>query len=97
MEALTREFCENQLMNDVVPSTAIDPRFDPVDGPVVATFVRYAIPSVLGMLAVTSAGIIDGIFLDTGSSVGVAALAAILWRRALLAASAAKVRTGGLI
>ncbi|EAQ98633.1 MATE family efflux transporter [Congregibacter litoralis] len=53
----------------------IDPRYDPVTGSVVATFFRYAVPSVLGMLAVTSAGIIDGIFI--GNFVGAKALAAV--------------------
>jgi Na+-driven multidrug efflux pump len=50
-------------------------RYDPVKGDVLTVFVHYAIPSVIGMLAVTSAGIIDGIFV--GHFVGAAALAAI--------------------
>lgn len=69
--------------------TKIDPRFDPVDGPVVATFVRYAVPSVLGMLAVTSAGIIDGIFI--GNFVGASALAAVNLAQPAWAAFAAIV------
>lgn len=62
-------------MNELDKSTTIDTRYDPVTGPVVATFVRYAIPSVLGMLAVTSASIIDGFFI--GNFVGPTALAAV--------------------
>jgi Na+-driven multidrug efflux pump len=50
-------------------------RFDPITGKVVPVFFHYAIPSVIGMLAVTSAGIIDGIFI--GNFVGSAALAAV--------------------
>jgi len=50
-------------------------RYDPIDGNVVPVFFHYAIPSVVGMLAATSAGIIDGIFI--GNFVGAAALAAV--------------------
>jgi len=50
-------------------------RFDPVTGKIVPVFLHYAVPSVIGMLAVTSAGIIDGIFI--GNFVGSTALAAV--------------------
>lgn len=50
-------------------------RFDPITGKVVPVFFHYAIPSVIGMLAATSAGIIDGIFI--GNFAGAAALAAV--------------------
>jgi len=50
-------------------------RFDPVTGDIVPVFFRYAIPSVIGMIAVTSAGVIDGIFI--GNFIGATALAAI--------------------
>jgi len=50
-------------------------RFDPITGDVVPVFFHYAIPSVIGMLAATSAGIIDGIFI--GNFAGSAALAAV--------------------
>ncbi|EED30700.1 multi antimicrobial extrusion protein MatE [gamma proteobacterium NOR5-3] len=76
-------------MSEVDSNTDIDPRFDPVDGPVVATFIRYAVPSVLGMLAVTSAGIIDGIFI--GNFVGASALAAVNLAQPAWAAFAAIV------
>lgn len=76
-------------MSDVDATAEIDPRFDPVEGPVVATFIRYAVPSVLGMLAVTSAGIIDGIFI--GNFVGATALAAVNLAQPAWAAFAAIV------
>ena len=50
-------------------------RYDPITGKVVPVFFHYAIPSVVGMLAATSAGIIDGIFI--GNYVGASALAAV--------------------
>lgn len=50
-------------------------RHDPVTGPVAPVFFHYAIPSALGMLAVTSAGVIDGVFI--GNFVGAEALAAV--------------------
>ena len=50
-------------------------RFDPITGKVISVFFHYAIPSVIGMLAVTSAGVIDGIFV--GNFIGATALAAI--------------------
>jgi len=50
-------------------------RFDPVTGKVVPVFFHYVIPSVLGIMAATSAGIIDGIFI--GHFVGASALAAV--------------------
>jgi putative MATE family efflux protein len=50
-------------------------RFDPITGKVMPVFFHYAIPSVVGMLAATSAGIIDGIFI--GNYVGAPALAAV--------------------
>jgi len=50
-------------------------KFDPITGKVITVFFHYAIPSVIGMLAVTSAGVIDGIFV--GNFIGATALAAI--------------------
>ena len=50
-------------------------KYDPVTGNVISVFFHYAIPSVIGMLAVTSAGVIDGIFI--GNFVGATALAAV--------------------
>jgi len=54
---------------------AMKNKFDPVTGDIVPVFFRYAIPSVIGMIAVTSAGVIDGIFI--GNFIGATALAAI--------------------
>lgn len=78
-------------MNSLDDRDRIDPRYDPVSGSVVATFFRYAVPSVLGMLAVTSAGIIDGIFI--GNFVGAKALAAVNLAQPAWAAFAAIVFT----
>jgi putative MATE family efflux protein len=50
-------------------------KYDPISGDVIPVFFHYAIPSVIGMLAVTSAGVIDGIFI--GNFVGATALAAV--------------------
>ena len=50
-------------------------KYDPITGKVIPVFFHYAIPSVIGMLAATSAGVIDGIFV--GNFIGATALAAI--------------------
>jgi len=50
-------------------------KYDPISGKVFPVFFHYAIPSVIGLLAATSAGVIDGIFV--GNFVGAAGLAAI--------------------
>jgi putative MATE family efflux protein len=46
-----------------------------LDGPILATFLKYLLPSVVGILAMSSASIVDGIFI--GNFVGVPALAAV--------------------
>ncbi|MFK8041551.1 MATE family efflux transporter [Congregibacter sp.] len=76
-------------MNHSESNDVVDTRYDPAEGPVVATFIRYAVPSVLGMLAVTSAGIIDGVFI--GNFVGSSALAAVNLAQPAWAAFAAIV------
>lgn len=48
---------------------------DALEGPILPTFVRYLIPSLVGLLAMTSASLVDGIFI--GNYVGVTALAAV--------------------
>lgn len=48
---------------------------DALEGPVLKTFVKYLIPSLIGLLAMTSASLVDGIFI--GNYVGVTALAAV--------------------
>jgi len=50
-------------------------KYDPISGKVFPVFFHYAIPSVIGLLAATSAGVIDGIFI--GNFVGATGLAAI--------------------
>ncbi len=44
-------------------------------GAITPTFFKYLFPSLLGLLALTSASIVDGIFI--GNYVGVTALAAV--------------------
>jgi len=73
-------------------------RFDPITGKVMPVFFHYAVPSVLGMLAVTSAGIIDGVFI--GNFVGSTALAAVniaqpIW--AIFAALVFMLAVGGSV
>ncbi|WP_163930406.1 MATE family efflux transporter [Paraferrimonas sp. SM1919] len=47
---------------------------DPLKGSIFSIFIRYALPSALGMLAVSSSAIVDGIFV--GNYIGSDALAA---------------------
>lgn len=44
-------------------------------GPVIRTFFYYVVPSIIGLLAITSANLIDGLFI--GNALGTDALAAI--------------------
>jgi putative MATE family efflux protein len=46
-----------------------------LNGPIVPTFIKYLIPSLLGLIAMTSASLVDGIFI--GNYVGTTALAAV--------------------
>ena len=46
-----------------------------LEGPVVPTFIRYMMPSLLGLIAMTSASLVDGMFI--GNYEGVTALAAV--------------------
>ncbi|MFC1234983.1 MATE family efflux transporter [Vibrio sp. F74] len=46
-----------------------------LDGPILTTFLKYLLPSIVGMLAMSSASLVDGIFI--GNFVGVPALAAV--------------------
>lgn len=50
-------------------------KHDPLTGKTVPVFVHYAVPSVLGLLAISSASMIDAMFL--GNFVGAEALAAV--------------------
>lgn len=53
----------------------MDNKSDPINGNVIPVFFSYALPSVLGMLALSSAYMVDGIFV--GNYVGAHALAAV--------------------
>ena len=46
-----------------------------LNGEIFPTFVRYLIPSVLGLIAMTSSSLVDGIFI--GNYLGITALAAV--------------------
>jgi len=46
-----------------------------LEGPIVSTFFKYLIPSVAGLIAMTSASLVDGVFI--GNYVGITALAAL--------------------
>ncbi|MDA8903328.1 MATE family efflux transporter [Porticoccaceae bacterium] len=48
---------------------------DALEGPIVPTFIRYMMPSLLGLIAMTSASLVDGMFI--GNYEGVTALAAV--------------------
>lgn len=50
-------------------------KYDPVSGSVIPVFLHYAIPSVIGMLSLSSAIMVDGIFI--GNFVSATALAAM--------------------
>ena len=55
--------------------TPTDNHSHALDGRIVPTFYRYLIPSMVGLIAMSSATIVDGIFI--GNFVGVPALAAV--------------------
>jgi Na+-driven multidrug efflux pump len=46
-----------------------------LDGAIVPTFFKYLLPSLVGLIAMTSASLVDGIFI--GNYVGITALAAV--------------------
>jgi len=48
---------------------------DTLEGPIVPTFIKYMMPSLLGLIAMTSASLVDGMFI--GNYEGVTALAAV--------------------
>lgn len=83
-------------MSDV--NTENDPRFDALTGQPLSVFTHYAVPSVLGLLALSSASMIDAMFL--GNFVGAAALAAVNLTvpvAALLYAITYTLATGGSV
>jgi len=48
---------------------------DALEGPIFPTFIKYMLPSLLGLIAMTSGSLVDGMFI--GNYVGVTALAAV--------------------
>ena len=48
---------------------------DALEGPIFPTFIRYMMPSLLGLIAMTSGSLVDGMFI--GNYEGVTALAAV--------------------
>jgi len=71
---------------------------DPLTGKPLTVFIRYAVPSLLGMLALSSASIVNAMFL--GNFVGPAALAAVnltMPATALLYALAFMMAVGGSV
>ena len=48
---------------------------DALEGPIVPTFIKYMMPSLLGLIAMTSASLVDGMFI--GNYEGVTALTAV--------------------
>ena len=72
LEATRRTYYMDSETGSLTP---LEPRFDPLKGKPLTVFVHYAVPSVVGILAATSAGVIDGIFI--GNFVGATALAAV--------------------
>jgi len=48
---------------------------DALEGPIFPTFIKYMMPSLLGLIAMTSGSLVDGMFI--GNYVGVTALAAV--------------------
>jgi Na+-driven multidrug efflux pump len=58
-----------------VSTTVAEESTHALDGAIVSTFYRYLVPSIVGMLAITSASLVDGFFI--GNFVGVPALAAV--------------------
>lgn len=53
----------------------LDHQNSALSGPILSTFIKYLLPSIIGMVAMSSASIVDGIFI--GNFVGVSALAAV--------------------
>jgi putative MATE family efflux protein len=67
-------------------------------GPVLATFARFALPSILGLLAITTASIVDGIFVGHFvSSDGLAAINLLLPYLTLVFGFALMIAIGGAV
>lgn len=71
---------------------------DVLHGPIISTFLRYAIPSILGLLAITTASIVDGIFIGQFVSAdGLAAITLLIPFFTLVFAIALMLSIGGAV
>jgi len=71
---------------------------DVLNGPIISTFFRYALPSILGLLAITTASIVDGIFIGQFvSSEGLAAITLLIPFFTLVFAIALMLSIGGAV
>ncbi|MBN47267.1 MULTISPECIES: MATE family efflux transporter [unclassified Methylophaga] len=71
---------------------------DVLNGPIISTFLRYAIPSILGLLAITTASIVDGIFIGQFvSAEGLAAITLLIPFFTLVFAIALMLSIGGAV
>lgn len=79
-------------MSSSSPNTLI------LSGPVVTTFLRFALPSILGLLAITTASIVDGIFVGHFvSSDGLAAINLLIPYLSLIFGLALMIAIGGAV
>lgn len=79
-------------MSSLSPNTLI------LSGPVVTTFLRFALPSMLGLLAITTASIVDGIFVGHFvSSDGLAAINLLIPYLSLIFGLALMIAIGGAV
>ena len=71
---------------------------DVLNGPIISTFLRFAIPSILGLLAITTASIVDGIFIGQFLiSAGLAAITLLIPFFTLIFAIALMFSIGGAV
>lgn len=69
-----------------------------LNGPVFSTFIRYAIPSILGLVAITTASIVDGIFIGQFvSAEGLASITLLIPFFTLVFAVALMLSIGGAV
>ena len=69
-----------------------------LSGPVITTFLRFALPSMLGLLAITTASIVDGIFVGHYvSSDGLAAINLLIPYLSLIFGLALMIAIGGAV
>lgn len=65
----------SETIHTDLPSNTLKPSNDPTLSPIVPTFFRYVVPSVLSLLAISTASIVDGFFV--GNFLGTKALASV--------------------